>query len=440
MSVPKASPSPLKAKIEPMIDRALLRTDPDRVRQGAKKKKVDAPIDRALELISERNSLLAVLEAKKADLNRISKSIGELIAQGKKQEAEDAKLESRSLKENIPELEQKERDLEAELSAAELAIPNLPHESVPDGQSEADNVVVREWGERPIHAEPPAPHWETAERLGLVDFARATKIAGSGYALYTGQGARLQRALISFMLDRQTLRNGYKEIYPPFVTLRDCLIGTGQLPKFEEDLYSLGDGDYLIPTAEVPVTNLYREEILEADALTIKFAAFSGCFRKEAGAAGKDTRGIQRMHQFDKVELVKFAKPEDSYDELESLTRDAETILQDLGLHYRVSLMCPPEMTFSNAKQYDLELWAPGVGRYLEVSSCSNYEDFQSRRANIRFRRTQGEKPEFVHTLNGSGLATPRLFAAILETFLQPDGSVTVPEPLRPYVGSDAIR
>ena len=290
-----------------------------------------------------------------------------------------------------------------------------------------------------LPSEEPKPHWDIAASLGLLDFERAAKISGSGYALYTGWGARLQRSLFNFMIDHQTLRNGYREVYPPFVVNTASLIGTGQLPKFEEDLYKVDEDGYLIPTAEVPVTNMYRDEILSGDDLTIKHAAFSGCFRKEAGAAGKDTRGIQRMHQFDKVELVKFTRPEDSYDEHESLVRDAESVLQILGLHYRVVLLCGGDMSFSAAKCYDLEVWSPGVGKYLEISSCSNFLDFQARRAQIRFRRAAGEKPEFCHILNGSGLATPRLFSAIVETFQQPDGSVVLPEVLRPYVGTDRL-
>ncbi|HZH99261.1 MAG TPA: serine--tRNA ligase, partial [Fimbriimonadaceae bacterium] len=302
-----------------------------------------------------------------------------------------------------------------------------------------ENVYVREWGEKPSFEDEPKAHWDVAEELGLLDLARASKISGSGFALYTGWGARLQRSLINYMIDHQTQRNGYREVYPPYAVNSASLFGTGQLPKFEEDLYKIDSDLYLIPTAEVPVTNIYRDEILSGHELTMKMAAFSGCFRKEAGAAGKDTRGIQRMHQFDKVEMVKLTKPEDSYDELETLVADGESVLQALGLHYRVMLICTGDMSFSNSKQYDLEVWAPGIGKYLEISSCSNFEAFQARRANIRFRRAQGEKPEFVHILNGSGLATPRLFAAILETYRQPDGSLVIPEPLRPYVGTDRV-
>ncbi|HRF58406.1 MAG TPA: serine--tRNA ligase [Fimbriimonadaceae bacterium] len=422
-----------------MLDRHLLRTQPEAVRADAKKKGIEVPIDRFLQIDEEWRTLITGLQARQADLNRSSKEIGALMSQGKRDEAEAAKETVRAAKEEIAAGEARERELEAELRDLELQFPNLPHESVPVGFDEDKNAIIREWGDIPPFDFEPKPHWELAEARGLIDFPRASKISGSGFAVYTGWGARLQRALISFMVDRQTLRNGYREVYPPYLVLGASLYGTGQLPKFEEDLYKVDDDLYMIPTAEVPVTNLYRDEILEAWQLPIKLAAYSACFRRESGAAGKDTRGIQRMHQFDKVELVKIVLPENSYDELESLTVDAESILQELGLHYRVSLLCTGEMSFSNAKCYDLELWSPGLRKYLEVSSCSNFEAFQARRANIRLRRAQGDKPEFAHILNGSGLATPRLFAAIIETFQQEDGSIVIPDALRPYVGTDVI-
>jgi seryl-tRNA synthetase len=420
-----------------MLDRNLLRTSPDLVREGVRRKRTQAPLDDFLRVDEQYRALKTDLDQKRAEQNRISKSIGQLMAQGQREEAEQAKASVSELKRAIQEGEQREREFEHDLREIELRIPNVPHETAPEGDDSGQNVVVREWGEKPQLD--PVPHWDTADRLGLLDMERGSKVAGSGFAVYTGWGARLQRALIGFMIDHQTLQAGYREVYPPYLVNSASLIGTGQLPKFEEDLYKADEDRYLIPTAEVPVTNLYRDEILENDQLTLKMAAYSACFRKEAGAAGRDTRGIQRMHQFDKVELVKLTRPEDSYDELESLTRDAEAILQMLGLHYRVVLVCTGDMSFSNTKQYDLEVWAPGVGAYLEISSCSNFEAFQARRANIRFRREQGAKPEFVHVLNGSGLATPRLFAAILESCLQPDGSVLLPEPLRPYVGTDRL-
>lgn len=421
-----------------MLDRKLLRENPQAVIAGAARKRIAAPVDEWVATDAEWRRLRADLEEKQAESNRISKSIGQLIAEGKKEEAEAAKAQTGELKRALATLADQEREVEARLRDLELSIPNLPHESVPDGTGEEDNVVVREWGEKPVLDFEPRPHWEIAEELRMLDLPRAAKISGSGFALYTGYGARLQRSLFTFMADHQSSRD-YLEIYPPYLVNSASLIGTGQLPKFGEDLYKADEDLYLIPTAEVPVTNMYRDEILEAWMLPMKFCAYSGCFRKEAGAAGKDTRGIQRIHQFDKVELVKYSLPENSYEELESMVEDAESVLQELGLHYRVSLLCAPEMSFSNAKCYDLEVWSPGLGRYLEISSCSNFEAFQARRANIRFRRGQGESPEFVHVLNGSGLATPRLFSAICETFYRPGEGIQVPDALRQYMGVDWI-
>lgn len=424
-----------------MLDRNRIRREPDAVKAGARNKGVDADqaVDDWLKTDAEWRALTVELQERQAEMNRVSKNIGALMGQGNREEAEAAKAQTGELKRAISEGEERNRSLEARLREIELGFPNPADPSVPIGPGAEANQIVREWGEKPTFAKAPAPHWEVAERLGLLDIPRGAKIAGSGFMLYTGLGARLQRALINWMIDHQTLRNGYREIYPPYLVNSASLIGTGQLPKFEEDLYKTADDLYLIPTAEVPVTNIYRDEILENDALTMKLAAFSGCFRKEAGAAGKDTRGLLRVHEFDKVELVKLARPEDVDGELEALVVDAESVLQALGLHYRVVLLCTGDMSFSNAKCYDLEVWAPGVDKYLEISSCSNFTDFQARRANIRFRRGPGEKPEFVHTLNGSGLATPRLFAAILESFQEPDGSVLLPEVLRPYVGVDRL-
>ncbi len=421
-----------------MLDRQLLRSEPEAVREGARLKGIEAPFDAFDALDGEWRALLIDLQERQAELNRVSKSIGQLLASGQKDAAESAKANTGPLKDAVRSGEARQRELEGELQGVEARLPNVPHASVPHGTSEADNVEVRAWGEPKVADGVPA-HWDVAASLGMLDLERGSKISGSGFVVYTGWGARLQRALFNFMIDHQTLKSGYREVYPPYVVNAASLFGTGQLPKFEEELYSVGDGMYLIPTAEVPVTNLYRDEILDDAQLTLKMAAYSACFRREAGAAGKDTRGVLRVHQFDKVELVKLTRPEDSLAELESLTRDAEQILQMLGLPYRVMEMCTGELSFSNAKQYDLELWAPGVGKYLEISSCSTFESFQARRANIRFRRAQGEKPEYVHTLNGSGLACPRLFAAILETFVEPDGALGVPVPLRPYVGTARI-
>lgn len=423
-----------------MLDRGFIRQNAELVKERARSKGVEAPVDEFLRLDESRRKLLTELEAKQAQLNKLSKEIGMLMGQGKKDEAEAAKSQTKTLKDEIGKHEADEREIDEQLSAVELQFPNLPHESVPVGKLPEENVVVREWGEKPKLDFEPKPHWDIAEELSLLDPIRGAKIAGSGFMVYTGQGARLQRSLYNWMVDHQTLTNGYQEVYPPYIVNRASLIGTGQLPKFEDDLYKVDDDHFLIPTAEVPVTNLFRDEMLEAWQLPLRLAAYSGCFRREAGAAGKDTRGLLRMHQFDKVELVKLCLPENSYDELESLVIDAESVLQALGLHYRVLLLCSGDMSFSNSKCYDLEVWSPGVGQYLEISSCSNFEAFQARRANIRFRRAQGEKPEFAHILNGSGLATPRLFSALVETYYNPESiTVSIPEPLRSYVKSDEL-
>ena len=419
-----------------MLDRELLRRNPDLVREGISRKGLDpALVDAFLDADAKWRTVKGELETVQAEGNRVAKSIGALMAQGKKDEADAAKAESKAMKERTPGLEAEAREAEAALRKVELDLPNLPHESVPAGLTEEENVVVREWGTKPEGTF--TPHWEIAERLSLLDLPRGAKISGSGFAVYTGLGARLQRALFTFMIDHQTSNNGYHEVYPPYLVNSASLVGTGNLPKFEEDLYRADDDLYLIPTAEVPLTNLYRDEIV--DALPIKLAGYSGCFRKEAGAAGKDTRGLLRIHQFDKVELVKFVRPEESYAELDSLVADAESVLQALGLHYRVIELCAGDLGAKGCKCYDIEVWAPGVGRYLEISSCTNFEAYQSRRAGVRYRPEAGAKPEYVHILNGSGLATPRLFAALLETGLQPDGSVTLPEALRPYVGTDRL-
>lgn len=423
-----------------MLDRHLLRNQPEFVRAQAQRKGIEAPIDEFLKIDAEFRSLQVEVNEWQAESNAASKSIGALMAQGKKDEAEAAKATAAAMKGKIQEGEQRLREIEHQLHEVELRFPNLPHESTPDGLTPDENVVVRSWGEQPGFSFAPEAHWEIGERLGMLDFPRGAKITGSGFPVYTGQGARFQRALISFMIDHQTQQRGYREVYPPYLVNRDSLIGTGNLPKFEDDLYRCDADDlFLVPTAEVPVTNLYRDEILEFWQLPHKLAAYSACFRREAGSAGKDTRGLLRIHQFDKIELVKFALPEQSYDELESMVEDAESVLQALGLHYRVLLLCAGDMGDKGCKCYDIEVWAPGVGRYLEISSCTNFEEYQSRRARIRFRREAGSKPEFVHILNGSGLATPRLFAALLETYQQEDGSVLVPEPLRPYLGTDVL-
>ncbi len=422
-----------------MIDRKTLRTETERVRAGMVRKGIDAPLDEWLSLDEEWRLLTTSLQEKEAASNRMSQEIGALFAQGKKDEAAAAREQAGSLKAEIAELTDKDRELRERLDELELQIPNLPHSSVIDGTSSDDNVEIRAWGEKPA-AENTKPHWDIAEELSILDFARGAKIAGSGFIVFKGMGARLQRALISYMLDKHIKDHGYTEIYPPYLVNRESLIGTGQLPKFELDQYHMERDDlFLIATAEIPVTNLHRDEILDYFEVPKNYVAFSGCFRREAGAAGKDTRGLLRVHQFDKVEMVKFVAPENSYAELETLRENAEAVLQELGLHYRVVDICAGDMSFSNAKQYDLEVWAPGVGQYLEISSVSNFEDFQARRANIRYRPEASAKPQFVHTLNASGVACPRLMAALLETYRQEDGTVAVPEVLQSYMGTDLI-
>jgi seryl-tRNA synthetase len=423
-----------------MLDRALIRKEPELVREGARRKGVGAPVDEFLAVDEAWREAKHQLDVKNGEMNQASKSIGALIGAGKKDEAETAKRQTAALKAEIQRLEQTERELEAQLHEIELRFPNLPHGSVPDGDSPEQNVVVREWGELPFFAEPPKSHVEICQELGLVDFEWGPRVSGSGFVVYTDRGAKLVRALTNWMLDLQTRENGYTEVFPPYLVSTESLVGTGNLPKFAEDLYRTTDDLWLVPTAEVPVTNLYRDQIVDGTELPLKLAAYTSCFRREAGAAGRDTRGILRMHQFDKVELVKFVLPEESYDELERLVADAEAVLQALGLHYRVSLLCAGDMGDKGCKCYDVEVWAPGEGRYLEVSSCTNFEAYQARRANVRFRREQGAKPEFVHILNGSGLAVPRLMVAMLESKRLSNGDVVLPEPLWPYMGMEILK
>lgn len=426
----------LPSILSAVLDRELLRKNPDDVRAGIARKGLDATaVDRFLALDAEFRAARVAAGDRQAAMNAAAKSIGGLMAKGLMEEAEAAKKEAAMLKAGVQEAEAEGRRAEEALRTLEFELPNLPHPSVPDGRTETENVEIRRVGEL---APPTTPHWETAERLGLIDLTRAAKIAGSGFVVYTGVGARLQRALGSFFVDHQVAR-GYREVYPPVLVNAAALTGTGNLPKFADDLYKVEHDDlYLIPTAEVPLTNLHAGEILEAADLPVRYAGFSGCFRREAGAAGKDTRGLLRIHQFDKVELVKLVEPSASYDELETLIADAESVAAALGLTYRVLELCAGDLGAKGAKCYDLEVWAPGVERWLEVSSCTNFEAYQSRRANLRYRPAPGEKPEFLHVLNGSGLAVPRVMAALLETHLQADGTVVIPEPLRPYMGGSA--
>ena len=394
---------------------------------------------------SERRAALTESESLKAERNAASKEIGRLKKAGEDTTDQQAKV--RAMGERSADLSAKAAELDTKLQEFLSVIPNVPHESVPTGTSEADNVEVRKWGTpREFDFEPKA-HWDLGPELGILDFERASKITGSRFAVYMGLGAKLERALINFMLDVHTAEHGYTEVLPPFIVNSDSLYGTGQLPKFEEDLFKLerhagseeGPRYYLAPTAEVPVTNLYRDEILDFDSLPIKYCSYTACFRSEAGSYGRDVRGIIRQHQFQKVELVKFARPDNSYNELESLTADAEDILQRLGLPYRTVVLCTGDTGFSSAKTYDIEVWLPGLNQYKEISSCSNFEAFQARRASIR-AKSGGGKPEPIHTLNGSGLAVGRTWLAIVENYQQADGSVVVPDVLRPYLNTDVIR
>ncbi len=417
-----------------MLDLKFVREHPEKVREAIMQKNEPADLDRLLDLDQERRNLLQQAEELKQMRNRVSKEIG--LAKEDRPAMQRKKEEMRQVSGKIKELDEELRRLDGGMEQILLRLPNIPDPAVPPGRDEADNREVRAWGRPPEFTFVPQPHWDLGETLGILDFPRAGKIAGSRFTLYRGDGARLERALINFMLDLHTGKHGYCEIFPPFLVNSSSMTGTGQLPKFAEDAFKIEGADYyLIPTAEVPVTNLHRDEILDAADLPRRYVAYSACFRSEAGAHGRDTRGLIRQHQFNKVELVKFVLPENSSDELESLTRDAEKVLQLLGLPYRVMLMCGGDLGFAAAKKYDLEVWLPSAGTYREISSCSNFTDFQARRAGIRYRPAPGRKAQFVHTLNGSGVAVGRTVAAILENYQQDDGSVVLPEVLRPYFG-----
>jgi len=426
-----------------MLELRQVRQDPDAVRAALARRgkpgETDAAISRVVEIDAERRTLIAEGDELKGRRNAVSAQVAE--RKRAREDAADLIAETRGIGERIREIDARLREVEGEIEQILLRVPNLLHDSVPEGGEEA-NTVVRSWGEPRTPAFEPRPHWEIASALGMLDLPGGARVAGSGFPAYRGMGARLQRALINFFLDLHTRKHGYTEVEPPFLVTRESMQGTGQYPKFVEDgdAYELPeDGLFLVPTAEVPLVNLHRDDLLEADRLPIAFTAYSPCFRREAGAAGKDTRGLLRLHQFDKVEMVRFERPDRSWEVLEEMTGHAEEALRLLGLPYRVLLLAAGDTGFSSAKTYDLEVWAPGVGKWLEVSSASNCTDFQARRANIRFRPEPGAKPEFVHTLNASGLALPRTVVAILETYQNEDGSVTVPEALRPYLGADRI-
>ncbi len=416
-----------------MLDRKVIRKDPERVREGIRKKGVEFDLDGFLELDERLRSLITESERLKHERNVVSNEISRL-----KKEKKDATEILTAMKQtsvSIKEIDAEIKTISAQLDELALVIPNIPHDSVPYGTCPDHNVEVRRWGEIDEQPCSPMPHWEIGEKLGVLDLAAGSTLGGSGFIVLRGDGALLSRALINLMLDIHR-RQGYEELSVPYLVTRDCMIGTGQLPKLEEDMYHCErDGLFLIPTAEVPVTNIHRGEILDGDRLTVRYTAFSPCFRREAGSYGQETKGLIRVHQFDKVEMVKFTQPELSYDELESLLDDACEVLQVLEIPYRVIELCSMDLSFSAAKCYDIETFAPGLQRWLEVSSCSNFEDFQARRANIRFRRARSQKPEFVHTLNGSGLALPRVIATILELNLTPTGKVRIPKALVPYMG-----
>lgn len=422
-----------------MLDIKVIREKPEKVKLAMKNRnnEMDEKIDSILAIDEDRRKIISEVEQKKSSQNKESKQISILKREGK--DATEILANMKKLSDEITDLNQQLSKLESEQKAILLSIPNIPNESVPIGKDDSENVEVRRWGEPKNFNFEPKPHWDIGKDLDILDPERAAKVTGKRFHFYKGLGARLERAIINFYLDTHT-KNGYKEIFPPFMVNRASMTGTGQLPKFEEDAFKLTNPDYfMIPTAEVPVTNYHRDEILDAKDLPIKYCAYSACFRAEAGSAGRDTRGLIRQHQFNKVELVKFADPENSYEELEKLTNDAERVLQLLGLPYRVVALSTGDLGFSSAKTYDIEVWMPSYKRYLEISSCSNFEDFQSRRAAIRFKRDKKDKAKLVHTLNGSGVAIGRTVAAILENNQNEDGSVTIPEVLEKYMGCKKI-
>ena len=422
-----------------MLDLKFIRENPDVVREGLRNKGEKLNIDEVLDLDAKRRELLHEVEGLKAERNRLSQEVS--ARKKAKQDASDIIEKTREIGQQIKQYDEQLREVETALEDLLLRIPNLPHSSVPVGKDASENVVVKSWGEPLTFDFPISDHLEICERLDIVDFPRGSKITGRGFPVYKGKGARLERALINFMLDLHTSQHGYKEVMPPFLVNRDSMRGTGQIPKFPDDMYLTEKDDlFLIPTAEVPVTNLHRDEILNLHELPINYCAYSACFRREAGSWGKDTRGFLRLHQFNKVELVKIVEPEHSYAELEKLVRHATRVVELLNIPYRVIELCTGDLSFGAAKCYDIEVWSPAEQKWLEISSCSNFEDFQARRMNTRYRPSGGGKPEFVHTLNGSGVATPRLLVALLENNQNEDGSVTVPEALRDYTGFSVIK
>lgn len=421
-----------------MLDLKVIRGETERVKAAMARRKENVDIDAVIALDDKRRSLLFEAEGLKAKQNEVTKQIPVMKKEGK--DTTSLLDEMKALSAKIKELDVKTREVEAELNKMMLTIPNIPADDVPDGDSDADNVEIRKFGEPRNFGFAPKAHWDIGKDLGILDPDTAAKITGTRFTVYKDLGAKLERAVVNYYLDTHTEKHGYTEVFPPFMVHRNSMIGTGQLPKFEEDAFKVAGTEYfLVPTAEVPVTNMYREQILDGSKLPIKHVAYTACFRAEAGSAGRDTRGLIRQHQFNKVELVKFTKPEDSYEELEKLTNDAEKVLQGLGLPYRVVRICIGDLGFTAAKKYDIEVWMPSYGRYVEISSCSNFEDFQARRANIKYKDEQGGKAQYVHTLNGSGVAVGRTVAAILENYQNEDGSVTVPEVLVPYLHGKTV-
>lgn len=422
-----------------MLDPKLVRNNPDAVREALKKRADDVGlVDQFLRVDELWRKKSHEVDQLKAEKNAVSDKIGEL--KKKKKKADDLIAEMKGISQKTKEADEELQALESDVRGISLLIPNIPHMSVPEGRDSRDNLEVRKWGKKKFFGFRPKPHFEIGKELGILDFDSAARVAGSRFASILKEGALLERALINFMLDVHIKEHGYTEVWAPFLVNRESMLGTGQLPKFEEELYRCRDDElYLIPTAEVSVTNLHREEILNKEKLPLNYVSYSPCFRREAGSYGKEVRGLIRQHQFNKVELVKFVEPGKSYDELETLTIDAEKILQKLDLHYRVEVLCTGDMGFAASKTYDLEVWFPSEERYREISSCSNFEDFQARRANIRYKKEKGSRPEFVHTINGSGLAIGRTFAAILENCQEKDGSIRIPEALKPYMGGIEI-
>jgi seryl-tRNA synthetase len=425
-----------------VLDLKRIRTNPEEIKKALTNRGEDfdiSVIDELIDLDEERRKILVKVEALKSKRNQVSAEIPK-----KKKAGEDVTAvmaEMRELGDEIKEFDVKTNEIDEKIKYIMLRIPNIPHPSVPEGESDEDNVQIKTWGEPTKFDFEPKAHWDLGTDLNILDFERGGKIAGSRFTVYKGLGARLERSIINYFLDKHTTENGYTEVLPPYMVNRDSMTGTGQLPKFEEDAFKVeNNGYFLIPTAEVPVTNMYRNEVLSGEDLPLKYAAYSACFRAEAGSAGRDTRGLVRQHQFNKVELVKFCKPEQSYEELDKLVADAESVLQGLGLPYRIVRICKGDLGFTAALKYDIEVWMPSYNRYVEISSCSNFEDFQARRANIKYRENPKAKPQFVHTINGSGVAIGRTVAAILENYQQADGTVKVPEALKPFFRDDIIK